>query len=430
MTLTWTSSMLEKLKSEDDDNSLSSPATTDEQSWIGSLLPLGCIVGPIPFIFLQNKIGKKYSFILATIPFIVAYFMAAFAKTVAVFYVLRFISGISVGAAFAMVPPYVAEISDTAARGAICAICGSFITTGMMISFSLGPFLSIRLFNIVELIFPVAMVALSYFIVESPYYLIAKNKRIEAEEVLKYLRSKSAKEVQSELTEINDVLANMRQSSLFEIFKTRAGTKAFVISVCLVSLAQLCGSNIILFYMQSIFEEAGFAFADKAPIIVGGAQFLASFITPALVEKMGRRVLLLASATFMLLSQIPLGLYYYLQEHDRNMENWIWLPVMMLMLFIVAYNFGLGTLPLVIASEIIPLNLKGVVFPILSAITFAIAFAFAFFYNRLSAAIGVGGTFWLCSIFCVLAILFTSIFVPETKGKSFQEIENNLECKK
>ncbi|KAI4461913.1 sugar transporter-like [Holotrichia oblita] len=430
MTITWTSTMLEKLKSEGDDNSLSSPATLDEQSWIGSLMPLGCIVGPIPFMFLQNKIGKKYSLTLLTIPYIIAYFMAAFAKTVGVFYALRFIAGMSVGAAFAMVPPYVAEISDTAVRGAIGALFGNFITAGMMISFTLGPFLSIKLFNIVEVLFPVIMVALSYFIVESPYYLVANNKMREAEEVLKYLRSKSEKEVQNELTEINDVLANMTQGTLFDIFKTRAGVRSLIISICLVAFGQLCGSNVILFYMQSIFEEAGFSFADKAPIIVGGAQFLASFITPALVEKMGRRVLLLTSATCMLLSQVPLGAYYYLQEHDTNMENLTWLPVVTLMMFVVAYNFGFGTLPLVVASEITPLNLKGVVFPILSAIAFAISFAFAFFYNRLVGAIGVGGTFCLCSVFCVLAIGFTFLLVPETKGKSFQEIERNLESKK
>ncbi|GJQ75919.1 hypothetical protein Trydic_g17979 [Trypoxylus dichotomus] len=429
MMLAWSSPILEKLQSTGDDNPLSSPITSSENSWIGSLLSLGAALGPFPFAFIQDKFGRKYSLLLVAIPFIIAFLMSAFAAHVSLFMVLRIIAGISVAGLFTVLPTYIAEVSDSSVRGMLGSSMNNFLCLGLVLSYCLGPYLPIMWYSIIAAIFPVVFLVLFFmFIPDSPYYLMGKDRN-QAESALAFLRSKPVSEIQPELKEIERSVEESKANAatFLDIFKSKGTTKALIISVLLCVFQQLSGINIVLFYAQTIFEASGSTLSSSIPpMIIGAVQFGSSFVTPILVDVLGRKILLLGSAAGMVLSEVPLGVYFYLQDDGVDVDSINFLPILTLVIYIISYNCGFGPLPWTVMAELFPSNIKSAASSFTVFCCWFASFILTYFFASVSEAIGMGGSFWIFSGLTVLAFIFTLIYVPETKGRSFQEIQSLL----
>lgn len=427
----WTSPVMPKMTELDNkDSPLHRPITAYEESWMGSLLCLGAAVGPFPAAFAADYIGRKNLLATLCLPMAVSFCMLLFVKSVTLYYVSRILGGVAIGGIFSVLPTYIAEVSHASIRGVLSSTMNIFEVSGFMLSYMIGPFISVMWFNVVCMVVPCLAIMVIAFMPETPYFYVAKNKMGDAESVLKKLRKNSGdSDVKEEMEIIKDSVEKNMSVRFVDIFKTASNIRALVMSLSLVSFQQLSGVNIIVFYTQDIFQATGSSTpAAISAIIMGGVQVAASFVTLFIVDRLGRRILLIISAVGMLVSETILGAYFYLHtQNASSVESFQWLPILCLVIYIVAFNFGFGPLPWTVMSEIFPDNVKAIATSLTTSICWLLSFILTAYFHDVSEHIGMSGSFWAFSGFNLLAVFYTYFFIPETKGKTFQEIQKDLQ---
>jgi sugar porter (SP) family MFS transporter len=426
----WTSPEIPKMKvPHENGNPLSIPLTKSEESWIGSLLPVGATLGPFVAGVAADKIGRKNTLLAGITPFILAFALASIATSSLMFFLVRFLCGLGVGVVFTVLPMYIGEIAEDEVRDSLGSFMQLFIVIGLLFSYALGPYMSISAFNIICVVAPCVFLIVFYiFIPESPYYLIRTNKD-HAQQALMKLRSKPQEAIQNELDEIkasvDESLAN--KASFMDIFKSKGLTKALIISVGLVAFQQFSGINIVLFYTQDIFTDAGSTIpADISTIIVGVVQVFASASTPILVEKKGKRFLLILSAIGMAVSQGALAIFFYIKSGGSDISSIAWLPVLSLVVYIITYCLGFGPLPWAVMGELFPGNIKSAASTATAAGCWFLGFILTKYFSLVSDFIGTSGSFGIFAVCCIGAAIFVYKYLPDTSGKSLQEIQDIL----
>ncbi|XP_018320178.1 facilitated trehalose transporter Tret1-like [Agrilus planipennis] len=433
LTVTWTSPVLPKMNNSTgilNENPFDKPITNEEQSWIASLSSAGSIFGPFIAGFLVDRIGRKWTLVYASgIPVTTAFLMLAFGKTPVVYCVARFIGGLGLGVVFTALPMYIGEISEASIRGALASFLNIFGVSGELLTYALGPYISVKWFSLTCAIFPVTFVTLFSFFPDSPQYFILKNNIPAAKSSLAKLRGTNTEGIEKEFAIIKDNVENDMKSrgTVTDVLKSRSLRKGLLISLGLTSIAQLSGFPIVLAYATDVFNASGSSFdSNISSLIVGLVQFVTAFTTPALVDRKGRKFLLLISAIGMMISIIPLGAYFYLKENDHDVSNIGWLPIATMIAYIITYNVGFGALPLVIIGEIFPADVKAAASAIATSCCSFIAFVVTKAFTNIQDAVGLGVTYWIFSAFCLLGAFFSIFFVIETKGKTFAEIQEKL----
>lgn len=424
-TLSWSSPMIEKLNGTD--SPFDSGITEEEGSWTSSLLNLGAAIGPFIFGNLTDRIGRKYTILGTGIPLVIGYLLMAFTKSVIFFYIARFLSGLSVGGVFNVIPVYIGEIANTHNRGALSSMLNLLLCAGMLFSYCLGPYVSVMAFNLILAIFP-SIFLISFYIIgpESAYYYIKKGEHNLAKSALQKVRAGSVK-VEEELNVIHTKITEAGDGTFFDIFKSKELRKAFFITLGLMVFQQFTGIIAVLYYSQTIFKQAGVELDPAVcSIIVGAVQFLTTFITPLVVDRLGRKMLLLVSSIGMVISEAPLGTYSYLKEHKHDVSAMSMLPIICLIVYIITYNFGYGPLPWTIMGELFPTNVKSAASLFTTFFCWTLAFLVAKYFQIIATAIGMGTAFWIFTVACAIAIPFNYFIVIETKGKTLHEIQEEL----
>lgn len=402
----------------------------DEETWIGSLQYIGAMCGILPFAFLADRIGRKPVLLFLAVPHIVSFLSFAFATDIYWYYFGRFLGGVSLSSVYIVLPMYVAEISEDSYRGMLLVSYSTFASFGDLFPYVMGPFTSIRSFNITLAAFPIAFFILFLLIApESPYFYVDRDDK-RAEHILNKLRGKRLNySAIDEVKEIKNEKKKDQSGDILNTLKKKYVIKGFIVALGLNSFQQLSGLGAILAYTQIIFEAAGTNIsAEKSAIIVGVVLFLASFGGPLIVDRKGRKFLLICSSIGCILSEGILGIYFWLQETRKMpLEGISWLPLACLVVYVITFNIGFGPLPFTVTSEILPNNVKFYLATISGFTGWLVSFLVTKFFNDLNILLGRGGTFFLFCGFCVLALLFIVSVVPETKGKSFQEIQDILD---
>ncbi|CAH1984044.1 unnamed protein product [Acanthoscelides obtectus] len=431
--LSWTSPMLPKLQSNDSSiNPLGRPITKDEDSWIASLLNIVAAVGSFPFSIIADKFGRRIGLIAIAVPFIVSYLTLAMAKNLYWYYFARAIGGLAIGGGYALLPLYIAEVSKDSNRGAMSQTLNVFWAIGNFIPYAIGPFISIFWFNVILACLPASfLVIFSISGPESPYYLVKRNKIREAENVLMKLRSKSRDEIQSELSCIKTNLKqdDNQQGSFFDILTNRKLLKIFIMCLILVLTQELSGFCAIMYHLEMIFAVSGTNLdSGVCALIVGFASMISSLISPCLIDRAGRRFLIISSCIGMFLALALLSIFFYIQDETDISINYIfWVPIFSLILYIFSFNFGICCVPWTLISEIFPTNVKHIAASSITSITWITSFLTTSYYNTINSWIGLSGTFCFYSLFCIFAAIYSTIAVPETKNKSFSEIQEMIQ---
>ncbi|XP_043263388.1 facilitated trehalose transporter Tret1-2 homolog isoform X3 [Colletes gigas] len=404
------------------------PISADEFSWIGSLTALGSLSMSIPIGILTDLIGRKYSMLLMVVPFTVGWLLIILANTVPMFYIGRFITGISGGAFCVVAPMYTAEIAESSIRGSLGSYFQLLLTVGILLSYSLGIAMNMRYLSIVSAIMPLIFFCVFVFMPETPIYYLKKGNDQSARESLIKLRGVEY-DVDNELQAQREVLEETRNRkiSFLASLKSKAALKGFVIAYGLMFFQQFSGVNTVIFYASDIFEQTG---ADLEPslssIIVGAMQVIAVFVSTLIIDRLGRRILLLGSIIFMFLSSFTLGLYFYLVQVHVDVNSIKWLPLTAVCLFIIMFSLGFGPIPWMMVGEIFAPEVKGIAASSASLLNWLLVFIITKFYNDLKLSINISGTFWLFSGVCAVGIFFVYFLVPETKGKSLEEIQREF----
>lgn len=405
---------------------------SNQIGWIGSFVTLGGMAMCIPTGFICDLIGRKKTLLSLFIPFTIGWLLIIFANSVLMLYFGRLITGMASGACCIAAPLYTSEIAHKSLRGTLGSYFQLMVTAGIFLAYLFGKYLNPIHFTIWCACVPVVFVILFAFQPESPTYLIRRKQDVQAKEALIKLRGPSYNIV-DELIEIEGSIKESAETtvSLKETFKQRHVLKAFFICTALMFLQQFSGINAIILYTTEIFKSSGVNLDPKvASIVIGAVQVAATFVSSMVIDKLGRRILLLVSAVFIAVSTLLLAIYFTIKDrtnvnHDI-IEELGYLPIGALCIFMVAYSLGLGPIPWVISSEIFPTEIKSISSSTAGTFNWFLAFILTKFYLQIIAVIGQDSAFYIFCCCSTAGIVFIYFIVPETKGKSITEIQLEL----
>lgn len=396
-----------------------------QAAWYGSLVTLAAMVGGLLGGYLADHFGRRTSLIINAIPYTVGWLINVSTTEVFLLYLGRVLTGLGVGISSLSVPIYVAEVSSPEYRGRFTSSFQVCITLGILSSYVLGLWVDYIWLSVISSVVPAVMAVLLPFIPETPNWLLRQRRRQEALRALIWLRNaETEREISNEWVELDGSLDTSFGNESFSIadFLKPGIYKPFLMGLFLMFAQQFSGINAVVFYTNSIFAGAGFEGNPGIPTVIIGALMAAfTVVMVAVVDRLGRRILLISSGIVLTISSAVFGLYYYLIE-TQDMKSLSWLSLASLAVYISSFSMGWGALPWVVTAELLPQKGYGLTSGICTAFNWTLAFIVTKEFAAMTTAITNYGTFWVFAGVCLFGSVGTALWIPETKGKSLKEI--------
>jgi len=405
-------------------------------SWIASIFGLGAIFGGFAAGYLGTKFGQRKTMFMMAVPDIVAWIFIASAQNVPMMLFGRFLAGFSAAGYSPTIQTYVAEIAQPQHRGWLGGLTSPILAFGALLSYCLGSLISWHYVAIIGIFIPLSMIPGLFLLPDTPYWYIQQGDEKKALQVIEKFREQGANSL-AELWAVSDGL----RSSITELsFKEavqrltqRQYRRPFLTLNFLFVLTAFTGNFAITFYAVDIFQHSGNGAINSylSAIIIGAIKFLGAILYIPAVKYISRRMLICGSSFVMGISMSVLGLAMYSHESGlySNLGIMVWLPLVCITIYMLADPIGVGSVPFLYLGEFFPAETRS----ILSGITVGLSnlnmFIVVKTFPSLSNMIGDSGTFWLYSAFCFVMILYTLVWIPETKGRSLQDIEQYFNYK-
>jgi sugar porter (SP) family MFS transporter len=393
---------------------------TDSQTEIAaSSLLLGCVVGASVAAFTSDRFGRKRVLLGAAALFTLSSIGAAFPRNLLEFSVARLVGGIAIGIASTLSPLYIAEISPAQKRGLLVSLNQLAIVTGILLSYSVnylltgaGPSNWRWMFASASLP-SVAFLWTLLFIPESPRWLVQKGREQEARHFLVQIVGPQA--ATEEVEAIRGALAEESGDLLDPTFRT-----ALIVAIVIALFSQFTGINTIIYYGSIVFLEhvphQTASTALWANVIIGAINFVATIVGMLLIDRSGRKTLLMTAFGGMALSLVAVSAAIHLQASGLIVLTFI-------LTYVACFAVGVGTGTWVLMSEICPTKVRGRAMSLATVFlwcgTLLVTLTFLSLVNLFTAA----GVFLLYAVVSIAAFLFVWRGVPETKGKTLEEIE-------
>ena len=395
--------------------------------WAVSSVIVGCIIGAFSAGFVSDVFGRKKVLITTAVLFTFSAIGTALATDFNFFIIARILGGIGVGAASAMSPTYIAEISPAGQRGRLVSINQLTIVIGILVVYftnllfaeSFGDE-SWRWMLGSEAIPAVLFFLLLFIIPESPRWLYKNNQIEKARSVLRKLEGEG--NVQSELADIEKTLQGSTEKAAFgDLFKGGM-KKVLAIGVILAMFQQLVGINAVIYYAPTIFASAGAGLGDALAqtVAIGGVNLLFTFVAIWLVDKAGRRPLLLAGSVGMTVS---LSLLVVSFTSDALGGYGVLFSILG---YIASFAATHAAVMWVVVSEIFPNKFRGSAMSVALLLHWSSTYLVTQTFPWLLDNMGGAFSFGIFAAFSALSFIFVWFFVPETKGKSLEQIEKDL----
>ena len=416
--------------------------TSESQiGWANSCALIGCLVGSIAAGPLSDKCGRKRLLIVSAIIFAITSLGNALATTFDLFIMWRMLGGVAIGLSSGLSPMYISEVAPAQIRGRLVSLNQLTIVIGILAAQFINWYLVRELppgatdefirtswfgqmgwrwmFGITSI--PAVFFFLGMFLVpESPRWLIKNGKIDSAFNILKKIGGNEyavaeTKEIQTTLAK--EETGNADFKDLLDPKLRRVLTLGIVLAV----FQQWCGINVIFNYAEEIFKAAGYDISTVLKNIAwtGSVLLVFTFVALGLVDKIGRRPLMLMGAIGLTIIYSILGLCYM-----NNVQGW---PVLLLVLSAIAcYAMSMAPITWVIISEIFPNRIRGTAVSISVSALWIACFLLTYSFPILNAKLGSSGTFFIYAIICATGFIFIFCKLPETKGKSLEDIEKEL----
>ncbi|KAG0551003.1 hypothetical protein BDA96_01G386300 [Sorghum bicolor] len=395
----------------------------------GSILTVGAMVGAVTSGRLADFLGRKMTMRISATICIFGWLSIHLAKSAIMLYFGRILLGFSTGVLSYVVPVFIAEIAPKNLRGGLATSNQLLICSGSSATYIIGALVAWRNLVLVGLLPCVLLLAGLYFIPESPRWLANVGREKEFHTSLQKLRGQDA-DVSEEAIEIKEYIESLRsfpKARLQDLFLSK-NIYAVIVGVGLMVFQQLGGINGVGFYASYIFSSAGFS-GKLGTILIGIIQIPITLFGAILMDRSGRRVLLMVSASGTFLGCFLTGVSFYLKAQGLFPE---WVPTLALsgiLVYIGAYSIGMGPVPWVVMSEIFSINMKAIGGSLVTLVSwlgsFAISYSFSFLMDWSSA-----GTFFMFSAASLVTVFFVAKLVPETKGRTLEEIQDSLNTRR
>ncbi|HEY1865130.1 MAG TPA: sugar porter family MFS transporter [Roseiarcus sp.] len=397
---------------------------------VTSWVTLGALFGSLAGGYVADLFGRKRTLLAAAALFVIGALVEASAPNVPVLVFGRLVAGFGVGVAAVAAPLYAAELAPAAQRGRYVSSYQLAITVGIFVAYLVdqalaGPEGWRTMLGVAAV--PGALLALAVLTaVESPRWFAKTGRRDDALRTLIALGAEN--DAEARLAAIAASLrAEVKTPSWTDVFAPRWRTP-LKIGLGLAVLQQITGINAIIYYSNSIFAAAGFATpaaqAQATTWAIGAVNVLATFIAIAFIDRLGRRPLLITGLIGMGLSLAAVGFAFHQSGTPGSVGNSAGvITLAALVVFIISFAFSLGPVTWTVINEIYPGEGRGRAVAVATAVNWGAAFLVSGFFLSLVKAIGQANTFWLFAAFCVIGLVWVIVGVPETRGRSLEEIE-------
>jgi SP family galactose:H+ symporter-like MFS transporter len=401
-----------------------------EQGAVVSILLLGAVIGAAQAGRPADRYGRRPALLLIAAIYTVGIVVAAVAPSFAVLLVGRFVMGLGVGAASAVVPLYLSEVAPPAVRGRLVSLNQLMITIGIVTSYLVALIFAgaedwrwmFAVGGVPSVLFLLGMLRAP----ETPPWLEAHGRDDEARAVLGQVADEEG------VDELMDSYRRAREQSgarlgLRALLGSRAARPALVIGVTLAALQQFGGINTIIYYSATIFENTGLdpSEAILGSLIIGVINVAMTVVSIRLVDRRGRRPLLRLSLTGMIVTLILLGLTFELPLEAVDS----WLSLACILLYISAFAIGMGPIFWLLIAEIFPAEARAEGAAVSSTTNWLANFVVGLVFLPVVEAIGEGPAFWIFAAICMAGLVFVNSYVPETRGRTFAEIDTELQAR-
>ena len=391
-----------------------------QEGFAVSNLMIACVIGALFAGPIADWTGRKKVLILCAVLFTISTILSALPRSFTELVIARFIGGMGVGMASVVSPMYIAEISPAKIRGRLVALNQLAIVVGILLSYFSNWLLvdtginNWRYMLVAEILPAITFLMGLFFIPESPRWLTKEGLEKEALDVLNVVAG--AANADHEFQEIKKSLAEKR-TSLKELLHPSL-RRVLIVGILFSLFAHITGIDTIIYYGPIIFLESGFKTdsALLASVIIGITNLIFTFVGMAMVDKAGRRFLLLVGIAGMGISMTLVG---FCMQSDMISAKW---TLLWIMTYIASFAMSIGVVIWVYLSEIYPTRVRGQALSVATMVLWLGNVILTQLFPVMMERFG-GGTFYIFSFICLLAFIFTWTMVKETKGVSLEEIE-------
>jgi sugar porter (SP) family MFS transporter len=392
-----------------------------QEGWAVSVVLIGCMFGAGLAGPISDRIGRRRFMLISAVLFLVSAVGCALPRTITAFVIFRFIGGLGIGSAAVLSPLYIAEVAPARVRGALVSVNQLAIVTGILLAYFVNwMFAGVGPSNWRWMFGLGAVPSIFFFLLllrvpESPRWLVKNGREDEARTVL--TRADTAEAAAVGIREIKDTLA-LEEGSFRELFSP-AFRRPLLIAIVLAIFQQITGINAILYYAPRIFEGAGFArmSAIGQSTIVGLVNMLFTVVAIVLADKVGRRPLLLVATGGMGVSLVLLGAAFKFPFLPASALLFI------ILLYIAFFASAMGPLVWVVMAEIFPIKVRGSAMGLATLILWFADFLVTLTFPIISDRFHPATAFWIYAAMCGLDLVFMWFYLPETKGRTLEEIE-------
>lgn len=410
------------------------------QAWAMSSALIGCILGAVISGVVSDKYGRKKPLLLSAFLFTIASLGTGLASGYTVFIIFRIIGGIGIGLASALSPMYIAEVAPSHLRGKFVSLNQMTIVIGILAAQIINLIIAEKVpagatdefirtsWNGLTgwrwMFFACAapsflFLMLTFTLPESPRWLIKAGKPEDAYPTLFAIGGEEY--ARQEIINIYATLNEPGEKIDFKTLFQNKYKKVLLIGVVLAVFQQWCGINTVFNYAEEIFVAAGYGVSDMLfnIVITGSINLIFTLIAMFTVDKWGRKKLMILGSAGLALTYILLGSAFYFQLQGIAVLS-------LVVLGIGIYAMSLAPITWVILSEIFPNKVRGSAMAMASFMLWVACFVLTYTFPLLNSGMGAAGTFWIYAGICFIGLLFVLFKLPETKGKSLEEIEKEL----
>ncbi|XP_055516265.1 solute carrier family 2, facilitated glucose transporter member 6 [Leucoraja erinacea] len=420
-------------------------------AWFESVFNLGAVVGGLGAMLFNDLLGRKLTIMVSAVPSAVGFALMGGANTRWMLDLGRAMTGFASGMSASSIPVYISEISVAKLRGRLGSTPQFMLVCGSLLLYALDLVLSWRWLAVVGAVIPAILIIAMCFMPESPRYLISKERNYEAIEALLWLRGSDSDYLQEYRTIAESLNKEVKRLSCMDLRQPFV-YKPILITLFMRVFQQTSGITVILVNLQLIFDSTSVILPGSYDaVLVGFVRLVSVSIAAWVMDKAGRRKLLFASGAIMFLSTLTLGVYIRLDvtktyntsmtnhsnvdsDHltlayhpQHNIAKWLTvLPLLSIIVYIFGYALGWGPITWLLMSEILPLKVRGLMSGLCVIVSWLTGFILTEYFLLVKATYGLAVPFLFFCVISALGIIFTALCVPETKGKTLEQIEDEF----
>ncbi|KAL6422859.1 hypothetical protein ACFW04_010412 [Cataglyphis niger] len=396
---------------------------------IASVFPVGAAFGTLVVPLLFDWLGRKGTMMVLVPAFIGGWiFLICAGSLVPLFVIGRIVTGASGGMFCVLCPMYSAEISEKQIRGMTGVFFQLLLVLGILYTYCTGFTGDVVAISSLCCIAPIVFGVVMIFMPESPLFYMTKNKEEQARKSMRFFRGPDF-DIEPEMDAFKKQVERSRlQKVSFAAFTSIPVLKTLGVAYGLMFAQQFSGINAMIFYGLTILESTGVGMEALVQLVIFGVvQVIACVAAALLIDKLGRKVLMVISEAVMCICLCALAGFFVLKSHyPEQIEHMHWLPLTSVCIYILAFCFGAGPIPWAYMGEIFPTRLKGASSSSAAFFNWMLAFIVTISFPSAVDAFGSAVVLFFFALICALSVVFVIFCMVETKGKTFTEIQHEF----